>query len=233
MIRFKRLSPLEFFQSSSIFLLCPVDINKTCIACQLYSYKWWSFPTSFLSDPSNGFGNWDSQIQSLKSHIICCHFVYGAFALLQKGRMTHLNNSLFPSIHQASGLMALAIMSFQTSQSRAADIISVTLPAPNQDFSCQAFFLFVFPCFFTCLVYQWWENVPNPPFSLHGRKMLLVVLFSAPMICWFLPPSIPSHLFSSLSMVCATFFSGTTFLPPPIYFTSCDNFFFKIPHIAA
>ena len=37
------------------------------------------------------------------------------------------------------------------------------------------------------------------------------------MICWFLPTSIPSHLFSSLSMVCATFFSGTTFLPPPIF----------------
>ena len=32
------------------------------------------------------------------------------------------------------GLMALAIMSFQTSRSRAADIISVTLPAPKQDF---------------------------------------------------------------------------------------------------
>ena len=89
---------------------------------------------------------------------------------------------------------------------------------PTRTSGCPAFFLFVFPCFFSCLVYLWWKNVPNPPFSLHGRKMLLVVfLSSASMICWFLPPSIPSHLFSSLSMVCATFFLGTTFLPPPVF----------------
>ena len=119
--------------------------------------------------------------------------------------------------YQVPGLMA--IMSFQTSRSRVADIISLTLPAPNQDFTLSSiFFFFVFPCFFSSLVYQWWENVLNPPFSLHGQKLLLVVfLSSAPMMCWFLPPSIPSHLFSSLSMICATFFPGTTFLPPLIY----------------
>ena len=53
--------------------------------------------------------------------------------------MTHLNK------HQASGLMALAIMSFQTSQSRAADIISVTLPAPNQDFRLSRIFSLCLP----------------------------------------------------------------------------------------
>ena len=131
----------------------------------------------------------------------------------------------FNSIHQVPGLMTLAIMSFQTSRSRAVDIISVTLPAPNQDFRLSSIFPLVFPCFFSRLVYQWWENVPDRPISLHGRKMLLVALSSAPMICWFLPPSIPSHLFSSLSMVCATFFSGTTFLPPPIFSESC--FFYR------
>ena len=39
-----------------------------------------------------------------------------------------------------SGLMALAIMSFQRSRSRGADIISVTLPIPNQDFRLSSIF---------------------------------------------------------------------------------------------
>ena len=47
--------------------------------------------------------------------------------------------------HQVPGLMALAIMSFQRSRSRAADIISVTLPAPNQDFGLSSIFSLCLP----------------------------------------------------------------------------------------
>ena len=41
--------------------------------------------------------------------------------------------------------MALAIMSFQTLRSLAADIISVTLPAPNQDFRLSSIFSLCLP----------------------------------------------------------------------------------------
>ena len=101
---------------------------------------------------------------------------------------------------------AFAIMSFQTSRSRAADIISVTLPAPNQ--AVQHFFslssLASFPVWFTSGK-KMFQTLPS---HYVAEKMLLVAfLSSAPTICWFLLPSMPSHLFSSLSMVCATFFS--------------------------
>ena len=117
--------------------------------------------------------------------------------------------------------MALAIMSFQGSRSRAADIISVSLPAPNHDFRLSSVFFFFFFClplllFLSSLTVV--RKCSELSLLITWPKMLLVAfLSSAPIICWFLPPSIPSHLFSSLSMVCATFFSGTTFLPPPIF----------------
>ena len=47
--------------------------------------------------------------------------------------------------HQVPGLMALAIISFQTSRSRAADIISITLPAPNKDFRLSSIFSLCLP----------------------------------------------------------------------------------------
>ena len=91
---------------------------------------------------------------------------------------------------------------------------------PTTTSGCPAFFFF-FLClplllFLSSLTVV--RKCSEPSLLITWPKMLLVAfLSSAPIICWFLPPSIPSHLFSSLSMVCATFFSGTTFLPPPIF----------------
>ena len=114
------------------------------------------------------------------------------------------------------GLIALAIMSFQTSRSRAADIISVTLPAPNQDFRLSRIFSLCLPL----LLF-----LSSLPVVRKWSKSSLLITWPKNVACcylifctsWFLPPSIPSHLFSPLSMVCTTFFSGTTFLPLPIF----------------
>ena len=72
-----------------------------------------------------------------------------------------------PSIYQVPCLMALAIMSFQTSPSRAADILSVTLPAPNQDFRLSSIFalclplllLFIYVFFFCINLYKYQKQI--------------------------------------------------------------------------
>ena len=125
--------------------------------------------------------------------------------------------SEYPSIHQVPGLMALAIMSFQTSRSRAADIISVTPPSPNQDFRLSSIFSLCLPFLLFLSSLPVVRKCSKPSLLITWPKIFLFAfLSSAPMICWFLPPPIPSHFFSSLSMVYATFFSGTTILPLPI-----------------
>ena len=112
--------------------------------------------------------------------------------------------------------MALAIMSFQTSRSRAADIISVTLPAPNQDFRlssiCLPMLLFlssspvVRKCSKPSLLITWPKNVAFLlSYLLHqwsvGFCLLLYHLISLLRCPWY-----KQH-----------FFSGTTFLLPPIF----------------